>query len=665
VYRTETGSPSAAGHEDPQFALNADGTLVVSLHHYADVGRFAAGSVAQFGKIAAALPAAKAVVFDLRADAPVSDDAAIYLANLLQSSGIQDLLTGDGTAAPSLRERSFDGFPDETQFDGIYSSALNIVQPMAMISETVQQVNLPVVFVLNGDTPVPSLAITERLAGRAVFVAQGAPGDGAAAPQARLDAGDGVSVRLRLADVVAPNGMPGVNVDYRVADTPGNAASAPALQLAERLVQPGAVRRLARSAPLPGQLPQPIFAYDYSHTYPDLGHRLVAAFKSYAAVNFFFPYTNLMNDDWDAALSEAVDGVTAATDALSYETAVAHMYTHINDSHSFPWGPAIRNADQGQPPPIVTKLIGTQLVIVRILDPAATQAGAAVGDVIDSINGESVSSRITRLSQVLPASTPQGLNAKLEDKLDEVASGNSETLALEKADGSHKTVQLPLDTGYFTHRYDATTGPVYSVQANNIGYVDLSRLTIDQIPDLESQLQNTRAIVFDMRGYPYSTEQTLAQWIGKRAGTYAHFTRRRLNALDFFEEPGAALTLSFDQALPPLQATRYTGKTYLLIDETTISQAEHTGLLFRAAADTVFVGSPTVGADGDITYIALPGGMMSSFTGEAVALPDGTQLQRKGLQPDIAVAPTLAGIRAGKDEVLDAALAAALHDTGG
>jgi C-terminal processing protease CtpA/Prc len=102
-----------------------------------------------------------------------------------------------------------------------------------------------------------------------------------------------------------------------------------------------------------------------------------------------------------------------------------------------------------------------------------------------------------------------------------------------------------------------------------------------------------------------------------------------------------------------------------LIDETTISQAEHTGLLFRAAADTVFVGSPTVGADGDITYIALPGGMMSSFTGEAVALPDGTQLQRKGLQPDIAVAPTLAGIRAGKDEVLDAALAAALHDTGG
>ena len=34
---------------------------------------------------------------------------------------------------------------------------------------------------------------------------------------------------------------------------------------------------------------------------------------------------------------------------------------------------------------------------------------------------------------------------------------------------------------------------------------------------------------------------------------------------------------------------------------------------------------------------------------------DGRQLQRVGLQPDIVIAPTLAGIRAGKDEVLDRA----------
>ena len=35
---------------------------------------------------------------------------------------------------------------------------------------------------------------------------------------------------------------------------------------------------------------------------------------------------------------------------------------------------------------------------------------------------------------------------------------------------------------------------------------------------------------------------------------------------------------------------------------------------------------------------------------------DGRQLQRVGLQPQVPVSPTIAGIRAGRDEVLEAAL---------
>lgn len=45
------------------------------------------------------------------------------------------------------------------------------------------------------------------------------------------------------------------------------------------------------------------------------------------------------------------------------------------------------------------------------------------------------------------------------------------------------------------------------------------------------------------------------------------------------------------------------------------------------------------------------------FTGHDVRHADGRQLQRVGLQPHFRVAPTLAGIRAGRDEVLERALA--------
>jgi len=52
----------------------------------------------------------------------------------------------------------------------------------------------------------------------------------------------------------------------------------------------------------------------------------------------------------------------------------------------------------------------------------------------------------------------------------------------------------------------------------------------------------------------------------------------------------------------------------------------------------------------------MPGGINVNFTGHDVRHADGRQLQRVGIQPDIRVEPTIAGIAAGKDEVLEAAI---------
>jgi C-terminal processing protease CtpA/Prc len=112
----------------------------------------------------------------------------------------------------------------------------------------------------------------------------------------------------------------------------------------------------------------------------------------------------------------------------------------------------------------------------------------------------------------------------------------------------------------------------------------------------------------------------------------------------------------FVQDLPTSSAPIYRGRTVMLIDERTISQAEHTGFFFRAASGTEFVGSTTAGASGDTTQLVLPGGLSMMFTGQEVRHPDGRPLQRIGIQPDVRAVPTIAGIRAGRDEVLEAAL---------
>ena len=44
------------------------------------------------------------------------------------------------------------------------------------------------------------------------------------------------------------------------------------------------------------------------------------------------------------------------------------------------------------------------------------------------------------------------------------------------------------------------------------------------------------------------------------------------------------------------------------------------------------------------------------FTGIGVYYHDGTETQRIGIVPDIEIKPTIEGIRAGKDEVLEKAI---------
>jgi len=81
-------------------------------------------------------------------------------------------------------------------------------------------------------------------------------------------------------------------------------------------------------------------------------------------------------------------------------------------------------------------------------------------------------------------------------------------------------------------------------------------------------------------------------------------------------------------------------------------QAEHAGLFLEAANRTKFIGSPTS---------PVPPGIRVGMTGHDVRHADGRQLQRMGLKLDVRVDPTIAGVAAGKDEVLDRAIAFVLN----
>jgi C-terminal processing protease CtpA/Prc len=93
------------------------------------------------------------------------------------------------------------------------------------------------------------------------------------------------------------------------------------------------------------------------------------------------------------------------------------------------------------------------------------------------------------------------------------------------------------------------------------------------------------------------------------------------------------------------------------VNEDTQSQAEYTTMAFQSSANVTVIGSTTAGADGNVSTIILPGGISTWISGLNVLYPDGTESQRKGVKIDEQVKPTIAGIKAGRDELLDRAKA--------
>jgi C-terminal processing protease CtpA/Prc len=381
----------------------------------------------------------------------------------------------------------------------------------------------------------------------------------------------------------------------------------------------------------------------------------MAAYRIWAVGRYFFPYRDLIREPWDRVLAEALPRLEAARDSLEYGLAVAEMATHLHDSHVRVTSPTLRARFGVARAPVYVRIIEGRPVISHFIDDsagrAARAAGARAGDVIVAVDGEDALARMRRLERYISASTPQALRRNAAFRLTGGAEGSSVRLRLRGPRGE-RTVTMTRTSG--EEGVIGRSGPVFRVLPGNIGYADLARLEVGQVDSMFAALAGTRAIVFDMRGYPNGTAWSIAPRLTKADRPVgARFSRPYATSPDTTEwaEQG------FAQQLPPTDDARYLRPTVMLIDERTQSQAEHTGLFFEAANGTRFIGAPTAGANGDVTTIRLPGGLLMSFSGQAVRHADGRQLQRVGLVPDVPVRPTIAGIPTGRDEVLERALA--------
>jgi C-terminal processing protease CtpA/Prc len=315
-------------------------------------------------------------------------------------------------------------------------------------------------------------------------------------------------------------------------------------------------------------------------------------------------------------------------------------------------------------PPLLVAQVEGQAVVAHVHDDGAA-GGIKVGDVILAVDGVAIPERRKALQRLFAASTPQAMSEIL-DRV-ELRGPKGSTARLSVRDGSGKELEVAVvrsrahGEGLRLPAFRTTPAKV-GVLPSGYGYIDLERLELAEVDAALDAVMGTPALILDMRGYPNGTAMALAPRLVKAAPPRpivgARFRPPFWDGAMMPVDPNAPsfFQLFFDQHLAPTAKARYQGKVVMLIDASAISQAEHMCLHVGAATDVTFIGSPTNGANGDITTMVLPGNLVVSFTGQEVRFADGRQLQRLGVQPHITVLPTVAGVRAGRDEVLEAAI---------
>ncbi|HEX3276710.1 MAG TPA: S41 family peptidase [Gemmatimonadales bacterium] len=649
VTRLESDSdPEAApspGEPDPRSWWAADSTLVVSLRNPADFADFNR-TIDRLTAIADTIRHARRVVFDLRASA---DGGGFDWA--LGESGIPSLFAPAPARAPDQRGRLHAGVPPERgNTSGGYFTGFYTVNGAAVTPGDGMAGSRAAVLLVNDRSLIPEALLALHSAGRAVIVAEGGVTDAGVVRTYRWTLPESLHVSLRLTELLQGGGPLASLPDTVVTRSGGAGAADAGLAAALAAFAPHA-RPLRLTGP---EWPLPRAAAGDSAEaagYPALPYRLLAAFRIWAVGQYFFPYRELMGERWDRVLAETIPRLEAARDSVEYGLALAEMAAHLHDSHVRVTSPSLEAALGTATAPVYLRMIEGQPVITHFTnDTLARRGGAHIGDVILSVDGEDARARMRRLARYISASTPQALDRVAAIRMTRGIAGTTVKLRVRRAGGAIRELELTRSPEF---ELTGRTGPLFRVLPGNIGYADLGRLPASQVDSMFEGLRETRAIIFDMRGYPLGTAWPIAPRLTRAdMPVAARFARPNPLSPDTTERA----TVEFTQALNHTDQWRYLKPTVMLIDERTLSQAEHTGLFLEAANGTKFVGSPTMGANGDVTVIALPGRVTMSFTGQAVRHADGRQLQRVGLVPDLLVRPTIAGVRAGRDEVLERAV---------
>lgn len=378
--------------------------------------------------------------------------------------------------------------------------------------------------------------------------------------------------------------------------------------------------------------------------FPDFGYQLLALFRWWNIMQYWAPDREVAGQDWDAVLKKFIPKVALASDKDAYQLAMFELIATANDTHANLWSSMAVRPPVGEcAVPGVLRFIDDKPVVFR---PVEGENGLQAGDVLEKIDGTPVSTLVEKWVPYYADSNEAARNRDLAAQMTRGACGPV-SLEVTRAGNAVEVAAERVQKARVGGTHDLP-GDTFQMLSPAVAYVKLSSIkAADLAADFE-KAQDTKGLIVDLRSYPSEFMPfAMGQYLAERPTAFVSFTMPDLaNPGAFHFEPGPVV-----QPGPK----HYRGRVVILVDEVTQSQAEYTAMALRAMPHSVVVGSRTAGADGNVSPIPLPGKLRTMISGLGVFYPDHMPTQRVGIVPDLVVRPTVEGIVAGRDEVLEAA----------
>jgi C-terminal processing protease CtpA/Prc len=389
--------------------------------------------------------------------------------------------------------------------------------------------------------------------------------------------------------------------------------------------------------------------------YPDAGFRLLALYRYWSMINYFYPSRDLVAGGWRSILGEYIPRFVRNKNKTDYAKAMVQLIACINDTHAFIQNDAFEAYKGGYRLPFQAKFIQNKLVVTGYYkDTLNVKAQFKIGDVITDINGKTVDNLLKTYLSMVPASNYEG-------KLREVA--RDFLLRGQKPDFTFKLIRDKGDVqvkfrAVETSKVDSykldfnadPAKPAYSLLNERVGYFFPGTYKRTMLDDIMKKFSSAKGMIIDLRCYPSDDViHTLGNYLKSDSSVFVKFTAGSV------AYPGMFYTFTSSYGSNKA-ASHYKGKLVVLVNELTQSNAEFVTMALQTISGVKVIGSKSAGADGNISQINLPGNFTTFVSGLGVYYPDGTCAQRKGVKIDYVVKPTLQGIKSGRDELLEEAI---------